>query len=187
MCVDDSRLSPHVLAGARTCIDCGVKGIQHSLKSGDMVAWDGYRHVMCKMCEEFKSSSPRKALGICQKCWDISPAVSTYGRSDRHAYRQAWEHEFNLMQLSVTGSMQFHHGLVCRKCYKDLDKCPSVKAILSKVDRTELCRLCLVKTFGCCPRNYKTGNYTSRTVIARFADHHRRTSQEGPTSIAPPV
>ena len=159
--LDDVRIPNCMVISNRTCIDCAVNGTQHSLKIGDMVAWDGYRHVMCRNCKEFKTSSPRKALGLCQKCWNLSDVTATDGRSNR----QPWEREFNSMQLKATGSMRFHHGLVCRACYRDLDKCPSVDAVLSRIDRADLCRLCLVKTFGCCAHNRSTGTHSSRTAI----------------------
>ena len=144
---DDTRMPPSTVTGHRTCIDCGAQRRYKGFKPGDMISWDEYRHIMCDSCEEFKTSGPRKALGLCQKCWD-------YSAKDGGTDRQFWDRRFNSKQLKAIGSVRLHHGLVCQGCYRDLDKCPSVQACLDRLDRSDLCRLCLVKTFGCCPRNH---------------------------------
>ena len=135
---------------SRVCIDCSIRDTRIGDNTGDVINWSDLRHVICTDCDEFKIMGPRKVLGICYKCWKHSG-------SNEECRRRAWEDGNFSKQVKLDGSMKLHHALVCRGCYRDLDKCPSVQACLSRIDRSALCRKCLVITSGCCPRSYYTG------------------------------
>ena len=141
----------------RVCIDCSVLRSEDTI--GHPITWADLRHVICTNCDEFKETSYRKALGICYRCWKDS------ARNEESRYR-AWEDRYDFQKLNLDGSLRHHHALVCRGCYRDLDKCPSVQACLGRIDRTTLCRKCLVITSGCCPKSYYGG--ISRCLRAYF-------------------
>ena len=147
----------------RVCIDCSVRDMRTDNEIGDVINWADLRHVICTDCDEFKKMSPRKALGICYKCWKNSG-------SNEESRHRAWEDRYyGFRQVKLDGSLKLHHALVCRGCYRDLDKCPSVQACLSRIDRSALCRKCLVITSGCCPQSYyggKLGAY--RLTFAKY-------------------
>ena len=135
----------------RVCIDCSVRNVRKDNEIGVVINWADLRRVICTDCDEFKKSSPRKALGICYKCWKHSG-------SNEEIRRWAWEDKHGFQQTDkLDGSLKLHHALVCRGCYRDLDKCPSVQACLSRIDSSALCRKCLVITSGCCPQSYYGG------------------------------
>ena len=141
----------------RVCIDCSVRDMRTDNEKGDVISWSDLRHVICTDCDEFKTMSPRKISGICYKCWKHSA-------STEESRRRAWEEKYGygFRQLKLDGSLKLHHALVCRGCYRDLYRCPSVQACLSRIDRSALCRKCLVVTSGCCPQSYfggKSGTY----------------------------
>ena len=147
---DDMRKSGDT--DRRVCIDCRVRDMRTDSEFGDVINWAGLRHVICTDCDEFKTMSSRKLLGICYKCWKHSG-------SNEECRRRLWEDRFGYQhqQVNLDGSLKLHHALVCRGCYRDLDKCLSVQACLSRIDRTALCRKCLVITSGCCPQSYFGG------------------------------
>ena len=136
----------------RVCIDCSVRAIGTDTEKAHVINWANLRHVVCTECDEFKIMSPRKALGICHTCWKHSG-------SNEDNRRRTWNHGYPLSPFKPDGSRKLHHALVCRGCYRDLDKCPSVQACLSAIDRSALCRKCLVITSGCCPRSYYGGKF----------------------------
>lgn len=145
---DEMRQS--VTTDRRVCIDCSVRDRCPDNETGDVINWAELRHVICTGCKEFKEMSPRKASGICYSCWKHSA-------SNEESRIRAWEDKYRLQQVELDGSRKLHHALVCRGCYRDLDKCPAVKACLNRIDRSTLCRKCLVITSGCCPQSYFGG------------------------------
>ena len=134
----------------RVCIDCSVQAIGTDIEKARVINWANLRHVICTECDEFKTMSPRKALGICHTCWKHSG-------SNEENRRRTWDDGDGLSPFELDGSRKLHHALVCRGCYRDLDKCPSVQTCLSRIDRSALCRKCLVITSGCCPKSYYGG------------------------------
>ena len=134
----------------RVCIDCSVRDIGIDNEKARVINWGSLRHVICIDCDEFKIMSPRKVLGICFKCWKQS------GRNEEDR-RRTWDNGYCFPRSNLDSSSKLHHALVCRGCYRDLDKCPSVQACLSRIDRSALCRKCLVITAGCCPKSYYGG------------------------------
>ena len=130
-------------ADDRVCIDCGVRDQRKGYSSGEMINWSGLRHIICNKCPEFGSASPRKLAGECKKCWKRSART----KEDRWGARD---------DIDVRDSRRFHHAIICRSCYKDLETCPLVQACLRYVNRSKLCRKCLLVTAGCCPRSYHT-------------------------------
>ena len=134
----------------RVCIDCSVRNMGTDNGIGHVVTWADLRHVICTNCDEFNEPCPRKVFGICYQCWEDSA-------SNEESRYQAWEDRYDFQQIKLDGSLKHHHALVCRGCYRDLDKCPSVQACLCRIDRTALCRKCLVITSGCCPQSYYGG------------------------------
>ena len=139
----------------RVCIDCSVRDKRTDNEKARVINWGGLRHVICTDCDEFKIMSPRKGLGICYKCWKRS------GRNEEYR-RRTWDDGYHFPRFKLDSSLKLHHALVCRGCYRDLDKCPLVQACLSRIDRSALCRKCLVITSGCCPKSYyggKSGTY----------------------------
>lgn len=138
----------------RVCIDCSVRDKRTDNDRARVINWAGLRHVICTDCDEFKTMSPRKVLGICYKCWKHSG-------SNEENRRRTWDDGYRFPRFKLDGSLKLHHALVCRGCYRDLDKCPSVQACLSRIDRSALCRKCLVITSGCCPKSYYGGKLGS--------------------------
>lgn len=134
----------------RVCIDCSVGDKRTGKENARVINWAGLRHVICTGCDEFKTMSPRKAMGICYKCWKPSGSNEEYRR-------RIWDDGNHFSPSKLDGSLKLHHALVCRGCYKDLVKCPSVQACLSRIDRSALCRKCLVITSGCCPKSFFGG------------------------------
>ena len=143
-------MSKSVNTDRRVCIDCSVRNMRTNNVIGHVITWAELRRVICTSCDEFKETSPRKASGICYSCWKHSA-------SNEESRSRAWEDRWSFQQVNVESSRKHHHPLVCRGCYRDLDKCPLVKACLSRIDRSAICRKCLVVTSGCCPQSYQGG------------------------------
>lgn len=131
----------------RVCIDCSVGTSDEEAR---VINWCGLRRVMCTDCDEFKIMSPRKAFGVCYSCWKHS------GRNEEDR-RRTWDNGYRFPQSKLDSSLKLHHAFVCQGCFRDLYKCPSVQACLSRIDRSALCRKCLVVTSGCCPKSYYGG------------------------------